>query len=166
METIEKKVIISIYSRKYNCDELKEADKVPAFLLDTLKPTDRFEAETEGILRSLGKRTSLIYNEDEKSGTSGTRTIISFTEDEREKIKIMRCGTVRSTLDIEIGRQTESKYTTSFFNFTLNITGYSCQNKLTSSGGELKLDYLMNIPYTLKERTLISISAKLSSDDE
>lgn len=163
METAEKKVYITINSIKYDCTELKGAELLPHEALSSIKATDHIEVETEGALRIVGKRLSVVYYEDNKSGMAGTRSIISLL-DGGESAKIMRSGTVRSAFDVEKGKTVKTDYTTSFFKFSMNITGYRVINKLTENGGEIVLDYLLDVPYTLKERTLLTVTVTPKND--
>ncbi len=164
METVEKKVYITINSIKYDCTELRGAELLPHEALSTIKATDHIEVETEGELRIVGKRLSVVYYEDNRSGMSGTRSIISLLEG-GEAVKIMRSGTVRSVFDVEKGKTVKTDYTTSFFKFSMNVTGYCVINKLTDHGGELILDYLLDVPYTLKERTLLTVTVALKDEE-
>lgn len=159
METAVKKVDITISSIKYDCAELKGAELLPHEALPSIKATDHIEVETEGELRIVGRRLSVVYYEDDRSGMAGTRSIISLLEGE-ESVKIMRSGTMRSAFEVEQGKTVKTDYTTSFFKFSMNITGYRVINKLTDRGGELVLDYLLDVPYTVKERTLLSVTVK------
>lgn len=166
MEKSAKQIYINISSVKYDCAELKEALTLSTESLFTLKPTDHIEVETEGELRVIGKRYSVVYNEDDKTGMPGTRSILSFLDDERESVKIMRSGTLRSSFDVSRGHTSKTNYTTSFFNFDMNVIGCGVINKITESGGELILDYILEIPYTLKERTLLTLTVKPKESHE
>lgn len=165
MEVKEKKAEIIIKSMKYDCRELKGADKLTLEELSAFKPTEYIEDSCVGVLRLIGERTAIVYNENEKSGMEGTRSIISFVAEDVKSLKIMRSGTVRTVFELSPGKQSKAKYETSFFNFSMLLNTIEVSNTVTENGGELFIDYILEIPFTQNERTLMTLTVTPCADE-
>ena len=99
MESRNKQIVIKIRSLKYNCEELPGAEGVRIDKLVEYTPTEIIEDKVDGQLREDENRIIIVYNETEASGMAGTRSMISFDPRDRQSVKIIRSGTVRSNFD-------------------------------------------------------------------
>jgi len=165
MESHNKPVTIKIRSLKYDCSELPGAEQVKIDKLVEYTPTEIIEDTVEGQLRADTNRIIVVYNETEASGMAGTRSMISFDPRDSQSLKIIRSGTVKSNFDFQEGKTSSSRYTTSFFNFDMKVHTVTVDNNLTENGGRLMLDYVMEIPYSMKDRMLLTLDVKEKEDE-
>ena len=167
------KVWIKINSEQFSISG-KGAD---CFLLDALAaiedpkesnategdgPQGTIEINTEGTVESIDGNLVFSYDETELTGMEGASTSVSFREDDTGIVTMMRTGTVRTVLVFEEGRRNICAYETEFFPIELTVHTYVLKNSLTSSGGELYIDYVLEMQGGAFERSRFRMDVRLA----
>jgi uncharacterized beta-barrel protein YwiB (DUF1934 family) len=122
------------------------------------KEADPIELVTEGSLTSRSTGGYLLsYEETELTGLEGTRTTFRV---EPQKVSLIRTGAVCSQMVFEVGRKHTSLYQTPFGNMEVGISTKQINNGLNDRGGDLEVDYAVEIDHALAGRNLFSIQVK------
>ena len=116
------------------------------------------EIRTQGTLtRDADGRISLSYDETELTGMEGSTTTVSFTEEDPKTVTMLRFGSVTTTLVFEEARRHICVYETPIMPFEICIYARRVENTLTMDGGDMLLDYLIEIHGAKAERTLFEL---------
>ena len=116
------------------------------------------EIRTQGTLtRSEDGRITLSYDETELTGMEGSTTSVCFSEQEPQTVTMLRYGSVTTTLVFEQERRHICVYETPIMPFEICIYARRVQNDLTMDGGDMILDYLIEIHGAKAERTLFEL---------
>lgn len=119
---------------------------------------DAIELITEGRLTCRDKGGYLLsYKESSLTGLEGTRTTFRV---EPEKVSLIRTGTVCSQMVFELGRKHTSLYETPYGRMEVGISTQKLDVDLTERGGNLEVDYAIEIDHSLAGRNLFSIHVK------
>lgn len=100
------------------------------------------ELVTEGTYYKNEDRYYAIYAETEITGMEGTTTTVVI---EPERVMLTRVGSVNSQLTFEKGHKHVSYYDTSGGAFTVGIFTKEIYIKIGDAGGEIKIDYQLEI---------------------
>ena len=120
---------------------------------------DSIELVTEGRLLDCGDDgLSLSYQESELTGMEGTLT--TFQVEKSGRITLLRMGEVNSQMVFEEGRRHLSLYQTPYGDLSVGILANKVRNTLNMSGGELEIDYAIEIDHALAGQNLFQIKVR------
>lgn len=92
------------------------------------------------------------------SDGESVKTYISFDPHEPSCVIIERTGIIRSVMVFEQGRFHRGEYITPYLSFDVAVSTRSLRNTLSSSGGELYLDYAVELKGAASIRTKMTIT--------
>lgn len=98
-----------------------------------------------------------IYDETEISGMDGTRTTLKIKDD---KVVIMRDGTTSANMEFERGKSNISLYNTPYGVLELKIKTYEMDVNISETGGDIEIEYDMEMQGQDPIETIISINIK------
>lgn len=104
--------------------------------------SNKLELVTEGRYYKKGSTYYITYKESEVTGLEGTTTTLKVSEG---VITLMRFGSVNSQLIFEQGQKHISYYDTTYGAFTIGVLANSVNIKVDDSGGEIWVDYQLEI---------------------
>jgi len=120
---------------------------------------DSIELVTEGRLLDCGEDgLSLSYQESELTGMEGTLT--TFQVEKNGRITLLRMGEVNSQMVFEEGRRHLSLYQTPYGDLSVGVLANKVKNTLNMSGGELEIDYAIEIDHILAGQNLFHIKVR------
>ncbi len=90
-------------------------------------------------------RCTIAYRESELSGMEGTVTKLTFLDDDRRILSILREGTVNSALVLEVGKIHTGLYETPVMPLDIATRTYRLTNDVTATGGTIFAEYTLRI---------------------
>lgn len=114
---------------------------------------DEFEMMTEAYIEKKDGRISVTYKE-AGEGFEDVKTTVSFMENEKDIITVSRGG---EGFVIEKGRRSFSAYKTPFGNIEMCVWGRNIENTMGEKGGELMLDYTVELRGMTAQKTKMTI---------
>ena len=123
---------------------------------------DEMELVTSGTLHwdDQGGCT-VTYQESELTGLEGTLTTIHVDGDE---VSLMRVGEFNSQMVFREGRRHLSLYNTPYGAMTIGVHTRHLLAELGDQGGELEVDYSVEVDHTVAGRNVFHISVKELED--
>ena len=118
---------------------------------------ENVELVTEGVFYKKDAKYYLVYAESEVTGMEGTTTIVEI---ERDKVSIIRNGFINNQLLFIPNRKTTSYYDTQLGGFSVSVMSTDVDVDVSESGGEVRVDYKMDINDAFANETKISINIK------
>ena len=103
---------------------------------------NEMELVTEGKYYKKGDAYYITYKESEVTGMDGTTTTLKVSEG---KVTLMRFGSVNTQFIFEQGQKHVSYYDTTYGAFTIGILANAVNINVDDSGGEIRVDYLLEI---------------------
>ena len=135
-------VIISIKGSQYNGENGPE----------------EMELVTPGSLIRDGQgRYTISYEESELTGLEGTTTVLRI---EGGRVTLLREGSVNSQMVFEEGRRHLSMYETPYGSLSVGINTKRMKNTVGENGGDLEIDYAVEIDNLLAGQNLFRMSVK------
>ena len=122
---------------------------------------DVIELVTEGRLARDGESYTLSYQESELTGLEGTLTTIQV---DREQVTLMRVGEFNSQLVFQEGRRHFSMYNTPYGAMTIGVNTRHLLAQLTDQGGDIEVDYSVEVDHALAGRNVFRISVRESEE--
>ena len=124
--------------------------------------TENFEGEmleliTDGELAREGNLYSITYKESELTGLEGTTTVLEIDSD---RVILSRSGNVDSQLVFEQGKKHMGFYETMFGAFTVGVSTRRISSTLQDSGGNLEIDYTVEVDHALAGQNNIKMSVR------
>ena len=117
---------------------------------------DEIELVTEGQLtRNEAGDFTVSYQETELTGLEGTTTMLHF---DGPRITLLREGTVNSQMVFEEGRRHLSMYETPYGALSVGINTRRVRNTISESGGDLEIDYAIEIDNLVAGRNFFSMN--------
>lgn len=158
----EKKVRIFINSERYETDEQlfseDGGDMCECESDGDCNEPERLQIRTEGSFAATADgRHEIAYDETELTGMEGAKTIMSYGARERDTVTMIRTGSVSTTLVFEKGKRHHCVYTTPYMQFEVCVRTLEVKNGL-ADGGELYIDYIVEIRGARAERTKFHMS--------
>ena len=129
--------------------------------LEDGKP-DAIELVTEGLMEWSGERCTLTYLETEMTGLGSTKTIISIRG---EEVTMMREGEVCTQMVFRQGRRHLSLYHTPYGKMTIGVNARHVMVDMDENGGDLELDYDIEIDHSVSGRNVFAIHVKPSNTE-
>lgn len=130
--------------------------------LKSIQTIDKERNETELITEGSYKKTDdgfiITYEESEATGYDGSKTILTTTGD--QQVIMQRTGTTNSNLFIEKGKKHHCHYGTPFGEFMIGITTKNIISNLNDEGGDLYLNYVIDINSSYVSEHEISVNVK------
>ena len=120
---------------------------------------DVVELVTAGRLVREGSSYTLSYQESELTGLEGTLTTIQV---EGEQVTQMRVGEFNSQLVFQVGRRHLSVYNTPYGAMSVGVHTRHLLAELSDRGGDIEVDYSIEVDHTLAGRNIFRISVKES----
>ena len=121
-------------------------------------PPDTIELVTEGRLARDGSGSyTLSYQESELTGLEGTLTTFQI---EPERITLMRVGEFNSQMVFQEGRRHMSMYNTPYGAMTIGVNTRHLLAELDDQGGEIEIDYAIEIDHSVAGRNTFQINVK------
>ena len=118
---------------------------------------ENVELVTEGVFYKKDAKYYLVYAESEVTGMEGTTTTVEI---ERDKVSIIRNGFINNQLLFIPNRKTTSYYDTQLGGFSVSVMSTDVDVDVSESGGEVRVDYKMDINDAFANETKISINIK------
>lgn len=120
---------------------------------------DAIELVTEGRLLDCGDDgLSLSYQESELTGMEGTLT--TFQVEKNGRVTLLRMGEYNSQMVFEEGRRHLSLYQTPYGDLSIGVLANKVRNTLGMSGGDLEIDYAIEIDHSLAGQSLFQIHVR------
>ena len=115
------------------------------------------ELVTAGRLAQDEAGYTLSYQESELTGLEGTLTTFQI---EPERITLMRVGEFNSQMVFQEGRRHMSMYNTPYGAMTIGVNTRHLLSELTDRGGEIEIDYAIEIDHSVAGRNTFQINVK------
>lgn len=120
---------------------------------------EAIELVTEGRLLDCGDDgLSLSYQESELTGMEGTLT--TFQVEKNGRVTLLRMGEFNSQMVFEEGRRHLSLYQTPYGDLSIGVLANKVRNTLGMSGGDLEIDYAIEIDHALAGQSLFQIHVR------
>ena len=118
---------------------------------------DVVEQVTAGRLSREGESYTLSYQESELTGLGGTLTTILV---DGEQVTILRVGEFNSQMVFQEGRRHLSMYNTPYGAMAIGVHTRHLLAELNDQGGDIEVDYFIEIDHALAGRNVFRISVK------
>ena len=118
---------------------------------------DVTELVTGGTLRREKEGYTIAYQETELTGLEGTTTKLRI---EGPKVTLLRQGNVNSQMVFEVGRKHLSMYETPYGALAVGIETRRMKNTVDEAGGELEIDYAIEIDNLLAGKSQFQLNVK------
>ena len=110
---------------------------------------DTMELVTEGKLAVQDGALRLSYEESELTGMEGTKTSLCV---QPRSVVLSREGTLNTRMEFEEGRKRYFLYETPFGSATMGLNTRRIVNRLGAHGGEIEIDYSVDMDDTIVGR--------------
>ena len=118
---------------------------------------DEMELVTEGRMICNDKGVLVSYQESELTGLQGTTTMLRING---PVVTLLREGTVNSQMVFEEGRRHLSMYETPYGAMSVGINTRRVKNTIGESGGDLEIDYAIEIDNLMVGRNFFSMNVR------
>ena len=118
---------------------------------------DFTELVTAGTLRREQEGYTIAYQETELTGLEGTTTKLRI---EGPRVTLLRQGSVNSQMIFEVGRKHLSMYETPYGALAVGIETRRLKNTVDEAGGDLEIDYAIEIDNLLAGKSLFQLNVK------
>ena len=120
--------------------------------------TDTMEFMCTGIFSVSDKSTVLQYDESVSLGIDGVKTTLKL--DDNGIVTLERSCGKYGNLIVEEGKRHLCQYATEFGDIMIGIYGESVKNNISQNGGNLSLQYSIDINSGLLSRNRVEISIR------
>ena len=119
---------------------------------------EEMELVTSGVLKrdGLGGYT-VSYQESELTGLEGTTTRLHISNG---RVTLLREGSINSQMVFEEGRRHLSMYETPYGALSIGINTRRMRSTLGESGGDLEIDYAIEVDHLLAGQNLFRMNVK------
>ena len=118
---------------------------------------DTLDFVTDGLYSFDGEVACLTYLESEVTGMEGTRTSVMVMSD---KVVVDRDGTITSRMVFQEGTKNAFLYDTPVGSATMHMNTRRILFRFNESGGELDIDYVLDLEHTFVTRNLFQIEVR------
>lgn len=119
---------------------------------------EEMELVTPGrLVRDAQGRYTISYEESELTGLEGTTTVLQI---EGGRVTLLREGSVNSQMVFEEGCRHLSMYETPYGALSVGINTRRMRNTVGEDGGDLEIDYAVEIDNLLAGQNLFRMSVK------
>lgn len=119
--------------------------------------TDTIELVTDGIYTRTERGFEIFYLETELTGLAGTQTRVEVCPDE---VTVERKGMLNACMVFKPGEKSSFLYDTQFGSATLELETRKINAALDDFGGELCIDYVVNMEHTVSSKNKLKITVK------
>ena len=119
---------------------------------------DNIEMTTEGHFYDKDGKYYISYNEGELSGLEKCSTTLKISPD--GTVTMMRRGQTNTHLVFEKGRCHTGHYETPYGDFTISVTAKDVDVDIDENGGDLSIDYIMDINNVAQSHNGISLKIR------
>lgn len=158
------RIKIKSEQREYNEFMFPRPDGVMR-LADDSPDQSSFTFSTRGYLRDGKDSIDISYNESELTGLAGSFTNISFPKGNTSLVTMARHGEYSTFLVFQDGKRYICAYDGAPFPYQLCIQTQSMKNRMREDGGELTLDYILEINGATAERSRLKMTVELDVSD-
>ena len=123
---------------------------------------DTIELVTGGRLERDGESFTLSYQESAVTGMDGTLTTFQI---EPERVTLLRVGEYTSQMVFQEGRRHMSMYNTPYGAMTIGVNTRHLLADLTDRGGDIEIDYAIEIDHSVAGRNTFRIQVKESEGE-
>ena len=117
--------------------------------------TDSLDFTTDGLYRYENGVGTLRYWESEVTGMPGTQTKVEISPD---GVIVDRVGTVNSRMEFREGLKNVFPYETPYGLATMGMDTRRIRSRFNEHGGDVELDYVLNLEHMVAIRNKFSIS--------
>lgn len=107
---------------------------------DAAGDSDKMSFVTEGTFSRINDEYIVSYEESQITGLDGTTTTLKVG---RDSVTLIRQGNVDSMMLFEVGKTHLTDYDTQYGSVMLGITAKNVNVSLDDSGGNIKVDYIL-----------------------
>lgn len=143
---------------------VQSSDEGDFFASDGEKTENKIEISTEGTLIAQDGTVRIMYEESELTGMDGAVTAIEYSESDRGTVTMTRSGGVAASMIFKENSRHMTTYETAFFPIEMCIVTKSVRNDMTVNGGEIVVDYTIEVHGTCMERTHLTLRATEITD--
>ncbi|NLG53233.1 MAG: DUF1934 domain-containing protein [Clostridiales bacterium] len=118
---------------------------------------ENVELVTAGRFYHKEGKYYLTYKESELTGLGNTTTTLNF---EKNRVTVMRVGDTQSHMVFEEGQKHISYYNTGIATFTVGVSTRSIRQTLDEKGGQVMIDYAMEINNSLTGENAFSLDIR------
>ncbi len=122
-----------------------------------LDEEDSIDFSTDGVYRLEDGVAHIAYLETEVTGLTGTRTSVRVTP---EKVIVDRRGSLTSRMEFSPGGKSSFLYDTPVGQATMNMNTRSVSHRFDSNGGELEIDYVLDMEHTVVSRNKFMLTVR------
>lgn len=126
----------------------------------TQPDADTVELVTDGIYCRTEEGYQIRYLESEITGLLGTATTVDINPNE---IVVERKGVLNSKMVFRTGEKSNFLYDTQFGAATLGVDTRKINAVFDDNGGELSIDYVVNMEHAVVSRNKLNMSVRLRS---
>ena len=133
--------------------------------LDDAEPAQEIELCTEAVAEmSADGRVVITYRENEDDEQLSTVSKIIFNRDNPGLVIMSKEGPINTFLSFESGKMHVCTYNTPFMPIKVYVDSRRVDNRLLD-GGDLKLNYVLNLGDSAPQHFIITVSAKDAPED-
>lgn len=121
---------------------------------------DTVELVTDGVYCRTEEGYQIRYLESEITGLMGTATTVDINPDE---VVVERKGVLNSRMVFRAGEKSSFLYDTQFGAATLGVDTRKINAVFDDYGGELSIDYVVNMEHAVVSRNKLNMSVRLRS---
>ena len=118
---------------------------------------DTVELVTDGVYTRTEDGFEIYYLESELTGLAGTATRVEVRPG---SVTVERAGTLNACMEFKPGQKSCFLYDTQFGSATLEVETRKINADLDDFGGELCIDYVVNMEHTVSSKNKLKISVK------
>ena len=118
---------------------------------------DTVELVTDGVYTRTEHGFEIYYLESELTGLAGTATRVEVRPG---SVTVERAGTLNACMEFKPGQKSCFLYDTQFGSATLEVETRKINADLDDFGGELCIDYVVNMEHTVSSKNKLKISVK------
>lgn len=120
-------------------------------------PDDSIEFITDGVFTKIPEGYAVKYAESELTGLEGTTTTVEILPD---RVSVFRKGTLNMNMDFKEGCKSDFLYDTMFGSATLSFQTHKIVADFNDRGGNLSIDYVVNMEHAVVGRNKLSLSVR------
>ena len=121
---------------------------------------DLIEFVTDGVYSRTESGYEINYRESELTGLYGTLTRIKVCPD---SVTVERSGALTSTMVFRQGESSRFLYETPYGSATMGIKTRRINASMDDDGGELRIDYVVNMEHAVVSRNKLIMSVRPKS---
>ena len=118
---------------------------------------DKLEFTTDGYYFYEDGTGCLSYMESEVTGMEGTRTSVIVSP---QQVVVDRDGLITSRMIFQEGEKNSLLYNTPYGTATMGIDTRKIEQRFDEDGGELEIDYVVDMEHAVVTRNIFQISVK------